>query len=81
MIKNSQIYDAAISLMSKAAIEIPDDYLKGLKKASQEEDGDLSNFVLEAMLENYEAAKEDNRAMCGDTGCPRWYVKLGNEAK
>ena len=28
MIKNSQIYDAAISLMSKAAIEIPDDYLK-----------------------------------------------------
>ena len=74
MIKNSQIYDAAISLMSKAAIEIPDDYLKVLKKASQEEDGDLSNFVLEAMLEHYEAAKEDNRAMCGDTGCPRWYV-------
>ena len=30
--------------MSKAAIEIPDDYLKGLKKASQEEDGDLSNY-------------------------------------
>ena len=32
------------------------------------------------MLENYAAAKEDKRAMCGDTGCPRWYVKLGNEA-
>ena len=33
MIKNSQIYDAAISLMSKAAIEIPGDYLKCLKKS------------------------------------------------
>ena len=33
------------------------------------------------MLENYEAAKEDRRAMCGDTGVPRWYVKLGNEAR
>ena len=33
------------------------------------------------MLENYEAAKEDRRAMCGDTGCPRWYVKMGNEAQ
>ncbi len=33
------------------------------------------------MLENYEAAKEDRRAMCGDTGVPRWYVKIGNEAR
>jgi L(+)-tartrate dehydratase alpha subunit len=33
------------------------------------------------MLENYEAAKEDRRAMCGDTGVPRWYVKYGNDAR
>ena len=33
------------------------------------------------MLDNYEAAKEDRRAMCGDTGTPRWYVKMGNEAQ
>jgi L(+)-tartrate dehydratase alpha subunit len=33
------------------------------------------------MLENYEAAKEDRRAMCGDTGLPRWYVKIGNGAR
>ena len=80
MIKVASIYKTAISLMEKAAIEIPDDYLKGLKRAAKDEDGDLSNFVLEAMLENYDAAKEDKRAMCGDTGCPRWYVKLGNES-
>ena len=29
----------------------------------------------------YEAAKEDRRAMCGDTGVPRWYVKMGNTAQ
>ena len=80
MIKVASIYKTAVSLMEKAAIEIPDDYLKGLKKAAKDEDGDLSNFVLEAMLENYDAAKKDKRAMCGDTGCPRWYVKLGNES-
>jgi L(+)-tartrate dehydratase alpha subunit len=33
------------------------------------------------MLENYEAAKEDRRAMCGDTGTPRWYVKMGNDTR
>ena len=30
--------------MKKAAIEIPDDYLKGLKAAAKLEDGDLSSF-------------------------------------
>ena len=67
--------------MEKAAIDIPQDYLDGLKAAAATEDGDLSSFVLQAMLENYEVAKADRRAMCGDTGVPRWYVKLGNAAR
>ena len=81
MIPISLIQSTAETLMDKAAIEIPQDYLDGLKAAAKTEDGDLSSFVLKAMLENYEAAKEDRRAMCGDTGVPRWFVKLGNEAR
>ena len=81
MIGIDLVQSTAETLMRKAAIEIPDDYLAGLKVAAEAEDGDLSSFVLEAMLENYAAAKEDSRAMCGDTGCPRWYVKMGNEAR
>ena len=81
MIPVSLIESTADSLMATAAIEIPDDYLIGLKEAASTEDGDLSSFVLQAMLENYEAAKQDRRAMCGDTGVPRWFVKMGNEAR
>ena len=81
MIPQSALHAAAVKLMDKAASEIPEDYLDGLKQAADVEDGDLSSFVLQAMLENYEAAKEDRRAMCGDTGVPRWFVKLGNEAR
>ena len=81
MIPIDLIQSTAETLMDKAAIEIPQDYLDGLQKAAETEDGDLSSFVLKAMLENYEAAKEDRRAMCGDTGVPRWFVKLGNEAQ
>ncbi len=80
MISIDVIQQTAERLMEKAAIEIPEDYLDGLKKTAAAEDGDLSAFVLQAMLENYEAAKQDRRAMCGDTGTPRWYVKMGNEA-
>ncbi len=81
MIAPDLLRATAQTLMEKAAIEIPDDYLAGLKRAADTETGELSAFVIQAMLENYEAAKEDRRAMCGDTGCPRWYVKIGNEAR
>ena len=66
--------------MEKAAIEIPQDYLEALKGCAESEKGPLSAFVIRAMLDNYEAAKADRRAMCGDTGLPRWYVKIANEA-
>ena len=81
MIPISLIQSTAETLMDKATIEIPEDYLCGLKEAAAREEGDLSSFVLQAMLKNYEAAREDRRAMCGDTGVPRWFVKLGNEAR
>ena len=81
MIQIDLIRKTAENLMDKAAIEIPEDYLAGLKVAAETEDGELSSFVLQAMLENYEAAKQDRRAMCGDTGTPRWYVKMSNEAQ
>jgi L(+)-tartrate dehydratase alpha subunit len=80
MIPIAALQNTAEELMAKAAIEIPDDYLAGLRRCADTEKGDLSAFVIQAMLENYEAAKEDRRAMCGDTGLPRWYVKIGNEA-
>jgi L(+)-tartrate dehydratase alpha subunit len=80
MIPLSILQTTAEKLMAKAAIEIPEDYLGGLRQCANTEKGELSAFVIQAMLENYEAAKEDRRAMCGDTGCPRWYVKFGNNA-
>ena len=80
MIAIATLERAAYELMTKAAIEIPEDYLEGLRRCADTETGDLSAFVIKAMLENYEAAKEDRRAMCGDTGLPRWYVKYGNGA-
>ena len=81
MIPIATLQSTAEQLMAKAAIEIPDDYLDGLEKLANTESGELSAFVIQAMLDNYPAAKEDRRAMCGDTGVPRWYVKMGNEAR
>ena len=81
MIAAERIEEAAHTVMSKAGIEIPDDYLHGIQAMANTESGDLSAFVLRAMLENWEAAKADRRPMCAYTGVPRYYIKIGNEAR
>ena len=80
MISHQTIEEAAYAIMSKAAIDIPEDYFQGIKGMIDVETGDLSTFVLKAMVENWEAATEDRRPMCADTGLPRYYVKIGDDA-
>ena len=45
MIPLSSIQRTAEDLMAKAAIEIPDDYLDGLRRCADTEKGDLSAFA------------------------------------
>lgn len=81
MIRASAIEDAAYEITRQAAIVIPRDYSDGIRAMLETEKNELSKFVLKAMVENWEAAEADRRAMCADTGLPRFYVKAGNEAK
>ncbi len=81
MISKALIEETAAQLMATAAIEIPADYLAGIRAMTAAEEGELSAFVLKAMLDNWDAASEDRRPMCADTGLPRYFVKLGNEAR
>ena len=81
MIHIAAIEEAAYRLMQRAAIDIPEDYRAGVLALLEREENELSRFVLSAMVENWQAASEDRRAMCADTGLPRYYVKLGNEAR
>lgn len=81
MIPNAAVEQAAYDIMTKAAIDIPEDYLGGIKSMIDTEKVELSCFVLKSMVENWEAATEDRRPMCADTGLPRYYVKVGNDAR
>ena len=49
MIRADAIEQAANRIMSKAAIDIPEDYLSGIRAMIDTEKGDLSAFVLEAI--------------------------------
>src|SRR3990172_3568981 len=74
------IEDTARELMARAAIDIPPDYREGVRLARDREKNRLARFVLDEMLANWDIATAERRPMCADTGLPRYYVKLGNEA-
>ena len=80
-ITNGIIEEASYEIMKRAAIDIPEDYLAGIKRTAVKETEPLSSFVIKTMVQNYEAATEDRRPMCADTGLPRYYVKIGDQAR
>ena len=80
MINAENIEAAGYEIMRKAAIDIPDDYLNGIKATQKQEQNTLSGYVIKTIIDNYEAATEDRRPMCADTGLPRYYVKIGDNA-
>jgi L(+)-tartrate dehydratase alpha subunit len=81
MIPYNNIETAAYNIMANAAIDIPEDYRESIVSMADNESSPLSCFVLKTMVENYAAASKDRRPMCADTGLPRYYVKVGNEAR
>jgi L(+)-tartrate dehydratase alpha subunit len=80
MLKYAVVEEAAYNIMSKAAIDIPEDYRQSIEHMADREHGDLACFVLKTMIKNWDVATDDRRPMCADTGLPRYFVKVGNDA-
>ena len=80
MINTSTILEAARELNVRAAIEIPKDVQQKIEQIEAKETSQLSHYVLKKILENYDAAIKDRSPMCADTGLPRYYAKIGNNA-
>ena len=59
MIDYQTVEDAARRIMANAAIDIPPDYRQGIEDMAKWEEGELSCFVLQTMLDNWNAASED----------------------
>ena len=80
-ISRELIYQVGYETNKRAAIVVPQDGLAAFGEAWERESKPLAHFILGQILENAKLAVADARPMCGDTGLPRYYVKLGNEAR
>lgn len=80
MIASNVLYQTALELNRRAAISIPEDARLAVERLHRRETHPLSRYVLEQIVENYQVAVAEQRPMCADTGLPRFYAKVGNEA-
>jgi L(+)-tartrate dehydratase alpha subunit len=74
------VYQVAYEANKRAAIVVPQDGLVAFGQAWRRESKPLARVILGRLIENAKVAVADSRPMCGDTGLPRYYVKVGNEA-
>ncbi len=80
MILNDTIYQTANALHHRAAVNIPADARRAVEHIYEQETHNLSKYVLGQIVQNYQIAIAEQRPMCADTGLPRFYAKVGNEA-
>jgi L(+)-tartrate dehydratase alpha subunit len=81
MIPAQTIYQSGVELNRRAAIQIPDDARRAIERMYEGEAHKLSQYVLGQIVQNYAVAIAEPRPMCDDTGLPRFYAKVGNEAR
>jgi L(+)-tartrate dehydratase alpha subunit len=81
MILTDTMYRVAYELHRQAAIKIPDDARQAVERIYEQETHNLSKYILGQIVQNYQVAIAEQRPMCADTGLPRFYAKVGNEAR
>lgn len=78
MITQKQVEDTICQLYKDSVIELPEDVKHALRMAYDNENDETARLNLGAILENIDAAHENEIPMCQDTGLPIIFVKLGD---
>src|SRR5919197_2386722 len=73
--------EVSVELNRRAAVAVPIDAKQAHRQAAERETNPLARYVLDKLVENADLALLEQRPVCGDTGLPRYYVKLGNGAQ
>lgn len=78
MITQQQVAEAVCNIYKQAAIILPEDIVKALNQAYDNEKSEIARLNINSILKNLELAQQNDVPMCQDTGLPIIFVKLGN---
>lgn len=81
IIQREALENAAYELNIRAATQIPPDYEAALRHVFRTETNPVAKNVLGAMVDGIAIQRDEKRPICGDTGIPRYFVKLANNVR
>jgi len=71
------IEKVAFNLMKYSATVLPDNAIKAIKTAYENEKSTTGKAQLGAIIKNFESGAEKSTPMCQDTGIHIYYVEIG----
>jgi fumarate hydratase subunit alpha len=80
-IETRRVTEAVRDLCIEANTRLPEEHLRALQRALNEEESAIGREVIEKLLENAEVAREECIAFCQDTGYAVFFVELGQEVR
>lgn len=80
-LKAQKITQAVIELVKRANFSLRRDVLFALRKVYRSEKNSRAKTLLKAILDNAAYAKQENLAICQDTGMPVVFVQVGQKLK
>jgi fumarate hydratase subunit alpha len=80
-IETRRVTEAVRDLCIEANTRLPEEHLRALRRALDEEESAIGREVIEKLLENAEVAREECIAFCQDTGYAVFFVELGQEVR
>src|SRR5215210_7516522 len=77
----SSVTETVRELCIEANTRLPEDHLRALRRALDDEQAPRGREVIERLLENAEVARERCIAFCQDTGYAVFFVEIGSEVR
>jgi len=69
------------AMVMHTASHLPEDALKAIEKAYEEEESEVAKSVLKQILDNARLAADEDRPLCQDTGLAVYFIKVGEEVR
>ena len=80
-ISTEKIIETVKALSIEAACNLPQDVEELIQKGLEKEESSFGRYSLEQVLDNVGYARQENMAMCQDTGVAVVYVEIGQDVR
>ena len=81
VVEFDDVVNAIKNMIKVTATNLPEDTLKALEEAYENEKSPVAKEVIAQLLENAKIAKDEERPLCQDTGLAVFFVRVGEDVK